>query len=260
VSESLLERSTRVIEAIVEAGEPIGPRALARATGIDRSAVGRILKQLAALGMLTAQDGSYSPGTRLYGIGRGLSAQDSLPRAAHATLAGLVQEFDETAYVCTWRGNSAVFLYEGQCSKPLRYVIELGRPVALHAGAAGRAILAGLPQDIASELISQQPLPSLTDATMTDLNELLEQRSRDLEVGYSVSRQERVEGGFAIASPYFDHNGTCLGSVVLSAPLSRLIDNQIDVMGQSVHSAADGLSARLGAHEAGLEQRPEITE
>lgn len=254
MSESLLERSTRVIEAIVEAGEPVGPRALARATGIDRSAVGRILKQLAALGMLTAADGSYSPGTRLYGISRGLSARDSLPRAAHATLASLVNEFDETAYVCTWRGNSAVFLYEGQCSKPLRYVIELGRPVALHAGAAGRAILAGLPEDTARELIGQEPLPSLTNATVTDLDKLLEQRTRDRQLGYSVSRQERVEGGFAIASPYFDHNGKCLGSVVLSAPLTRLIDDQVDVMGRSVHLAASRLSARLGAREPELEQ------
>ncbi len=247
MSESLLERSTRVIEAIVEAGEPVGPRALARDTGIDRSAVGRILKQLAELGMLTAQNGSYSPGPRLYGIGRALSALDTLPVAARATLASLVDEFDETAYVCTFRGNSAVFLYEGQCSKPLRYVIELGRPVALHAGAAGRAILAGLAEDTVRELLGDGPLPALTNATLTAPKDILQQRVRDREVGYSVSRQERVEGGFAVASPYFDHNGTCQGSVVVSAPVSRLIDDQLDVIGRSVHRAANDLSARLGA-------------
>jgi DNA-binding IclR family transcriptional regulator len=154
VSESLLARATAVTEAIVAAGEPVGPRALARATGIDRSAVGRILRQLAELGILTAENGSYSPGARLFKIGRVLSALDTLPAAANAALSSLVDEFDETSYVCTWQENSAVFLYEGQSSKPLRYVIELGRPVPLHAGAAGRAILSGLPAETVRELFS----------------------------------------------------------------------------------------------------------
>lgn len=247
MSESLLERATRVTEAIVEAGEPVGPRALARATGIDRSAVGRILKQLAELGMLTAVDGSYAPGPRLFTIGRVLSALDTLPVAAQAAVSSLVEEFDETSYVCTWRENSAVFLYEGQCSKPLRYVIELGRPVPLHAGAAGRAILAGLPEETVHELLGRGPLPALTDATITDVDTLIAQSTRDRQVGYSVSRQERVEGGFAIASPFFDRTGSCQGSVVLSAPVTRLADYDVDEIGRSVHRAAGGLSARLGA-------------
>ncbi|MFT4658098.1 MAG: DNA-binding IclR family transcriptional regulator, partial [Ilumatobacter sp.] len=175
MSESLLARATAVTEAIVAAGEPVGPRALARATGIDRSAVGRILRQLADLGILTAENGSYSPGVRLFKIGRVLSALDTLPAAANAALSSLVDEFDETSYVCTWQENSAVFLYEGRSSKPLRYVIELGRPVPLHAGAAGRAILSGLPAETVRELFSGDGLPALTEATITDVEALIEQ-------------------------------------------------------------------------------------
>jgi DNA-binding IclR family transcriptional regulator len=243
----MLDRAITLVEAVVQAGRPVGPRALARDTGIDRSAVSRILRQLSALGVLATEDGTYHPGGRLFTIGRALSAQDTLQAAASAVLAGLVAEYDETSYVCTLHGQSVVFLYECQSSKPVRYVVELGKPVPLHAGAAGRAILLGLPEPEARELLESGPLVALTDATVTDVDTLLEMRREDVGRGYSISREERVEGGAAVAAPFFDASGACRGSVVLTCPLTRYRAIDGDAVGRSVHAAATLLSARLGA-------------
>jgi DNA-binding IclR family transcriptional regulator len=243
----LLARTTIILEAVVEAGKPVGPRSLARSTGIDRSAVGRILKQLAALDVLAAADGEYGPGPRLFTLGRVLSALDTLPAAATSVLADLVAEFDETSYVCTWTGESALFLYEWQSSKPLRFVVELGRPIPLHAGAAGRAIIAGLNEDVVRDVFRSQELPALTAATVVEVDELIRIRTIDRERGYSVSEGERVEGGVAIGTPFFDRNGACQGSVVLTAPLSRATNYDLNEVGQAVGIAARTLSARLGA-------------
>lgn len=237
-----------MIEAVVEAGRPIGPRALARITGIDRSAVGRILQQLDAIGVLIGGDGRYQPGPRLFMLGRTLSALDTLPSAAGSVLDELVSQFDETSYVCTLHGDSAVFVYECQSSKPLRYVVELGKPVPLHAGAAGRAILAGLPEPQARALLGSERLPALTEQTITDIGELLATRACDLRRGYSVSREERVEGGVAVAAPFFDNRNRCQGSVVLTCPLSRFVDSSESSIGEAVRLAAETLSARLGAN------------
>ena len=176
----MLDRAVTVVEAVVRAGQPVGPRALARDTGIDRSAVGRILRQLSDLGVLAKENGTYHPGARLFTIGRVLSAQDTLQAAASAALSGLVAVYDETSYVCTLHGQSVVFLYECQSSKPLRYVVEIGKPVPLHAGAAGRAILLGLSEDDARQLLAAGPLVALTDATITSVDTLLDIRREDL--------------------------------------------------------------------------------
>lgn len=247
MTDGLLARAATVMEAVAEAGEPIGPRALARATGIDRSAVGRILQQLTAIGILTGVDGRYSPGPRLFTIGRTLSALDTLPIAASSVLSGLVDEFDETSYVCLLHGNSAVFMYEQQSSKPLRYVVELGKPVPLHAGAAGRSILAGLPLKTAEELLSQTKLVALTTHTICEIETLLERRAEDLQQGYSVSREERVDGGVAVAAPFFDNMDRCHGSVVLTSPLSRFDGYDEPAIGAAVRVAADTLSSRMGS-------------
>ena len=247
MAESLLSRVVSIIEAVVDAGEPVGPRALARNTQIDRSAVGRILQQLDSLDVLSGVEGKYEPGPRLFALGRTLSALDTLPNAATSVLASLVATFDETSYVCVLHGGAAVFLYESQSSKPLRYVVDLGRPVPLHAGAAGRAILAGVSEETARSLLETAPLEKLTDNTVCDVDELLAMRGRDVKAGYSISLGERVEGGAAVAAPFFDRAGSCQGSIVLTAPISRFAHVDQPVVGEALKLAGATLSSRLGA-------------
>ena len=241
---SILERSITIIEGLVDHGEPVGPRELARRTGIDRSAVSRILLQLTNIKVIEKSEAGYGPGTRLFEIARLLGALDTLPAAAHATLSRLVEKFDETCYVCVVHGDAAVFLYEEQSTKPLRYVADLGRPVPLHAGAAGRAILAGMPRDQAAHLLGKGPLPALTANTVTEPSTVLNMAESDADLGYTVSNGERVEGGVAVASAFFDQSGTCLGSVVFTSPVDRFPEPE--VIGAEVKAAAVALSARLG--------------
>jgi IclR family transcriptional regulator, acetate operon repressor len=244
-SPSLTERIFRVIEAVVDAAEPVGPRGLARSLGIDRSAVGRILQQLGEMEVLERRPEGYVPGPRLMGLSRILAAQDTLPEAVGPVLGALVDRFDETCYVCAFHGDVAVFTHEIQSSKPLRFVVELGRPVPLYAGAAGRAILSALDADSVRALIGDGPLPRLTDSSIVDVGELLEQAAADRQRGYTGSMEERVVGGAAIAAPFFDHMGRCQGSVVFTIPISRLDENQVDEIGKAVAAAGRALSDRL---------------
>jgi DNA-binding IclR family transcriptional regulator len=243
---TLTDRIIKIVESVVDAGEPVGPRGLARNTGIDRSAVGRILQQLGELDVLERRAEGYVPGPRLFVLGRILSALDTLPNAIRPLLGRLVAEFDETFYVCALHGEVAVFTHEIQSSKPLRFVVELGRPVPLHAGAAGRAILAGLSREEASVLIGKRPLPGLARNTITDPIELLEQALADRERGYAVSIEERVAGGASVAAPFFDHTNHCQGSVVFTAPLTRFEAERTGEIGRALAGAARELSNRLG--------------
>ena len=251
MAENQLARAISIIESLVRIGDPVGPRAIAREAEIDRSAVGRILQQLVELDVLVGTDGKYEVGPRLFTMARAVSSLDTLPIAASSVLSALVGEYDETSYVCTLHGSEAVFLYESQSSKPLRYVVELGKPVPLHAGAAGRAILAGLAEPVAKDLLSKASLDQVTDETVSDIEELLRRRSVDVERGFSISREERVEGGAAVAAPFYDSSGQCQGSIVLTSPLTRFATYDSEQSGESIRDAAAMLSIRLGAPNGG---------
>ncbi|MPZ72584.1 MAG: hypothetical protein GEU74_05030 [Nitriliruptorales bacterium] len=243
----LTERTINVLEAVVDAGSPVGPRGLARVLGIDRSAVGRILKQLFEIEVLDRTADGYVPGPRLLAQARVLSAVDALAGAVDPVLGALVERFDETCYVCTFRWDTAVFTHELQSSKPLRFVVQLGRTVPLHAGAGGRAILAGLPPDRVAALVGRCPLPALTINTVCDVDRLLELAAEDRHRGFSVSLEERIPGGAAIAAPFFDQYSRCVGSVVFTSPLARLDHDRIDEIGAAVATAAQELSRHLAS-------------
>lgn len=255
-AQNLVGRLIEIIEAVVDAGEPVGPRGLARNIGIDRSAISRVLQQLNELGVLVRNQDGYTPGPRLYYIGRLLTARDTLPSAARSVLDGLVSRFDETCYVCTLQGDSIVFLYGVQSSNPVRYVVDIGTSSPLHAGAAGRAILAALPSDQAREILERVDLVAWTSRTLRSVDTLLRIAAEDAERGFTVSFEERVAGGSAVAAPYFDGSGRCQGSVVLSCPAVRFDPERVDEIGAAVRSAADALSARLGHDVAYSMARP----
>jgi IclR family acetate operon transcriptional repressor len=242
------ERVLRLIEAVAEREDGIGVRGLALEIDIDRSAVSRMLRQLSALGALEAAGvpGRYVIGPRLYALASAVSARDHLLRAARPQLQDLVVTSRETAYLGVREGNEVVYRDVVECSQPVRYVAPLGRGSPLHAGAGGRAILAGLPRDEACSLLEASELGALTANTIVSLEELMVRIDADREQGFSFSVGERVATGAAVGAPFYDGFGTCVGSLVVAFPAERLSEHSIPELGLNVRQAADRLSSRLG--------------
>lgn len=241
-------RLVHVLEALAAAEEGLGVREASRQTGIDKSSVSRLLAQLVDLGMVTQEQasGRYLVGPRLYAFGAALVARDSLTRAARPILERLAAAFDETCYLAVREPSGFAFRAKVDCTRPIRYMIELGHVAPLHAGAAGRAILAGLTDDEVDEALGGGPLERLTDATVTDRRALRALAEADRRRGYAVSRGERVRGGTAVAAPFFDASALCRGSIVFTRPAERHRDDDIPEKGAAVVRAASELSSRLG--------------
>jgi IclR family acetate operon transcriptional repressor len=249
---STVGRIALVLEALATTDGGVGPRSLARDSGIDRSAASRILRQLADVGLAVPADipGRYAVGPRLFAIAGAVAARDELRTAARPALEALAVRFNETTYLATLESDRVVYRDVIQSTQPIRYVAELGIPSPLHAGAAGRAVLAGL-DDIAFEAwLSSAELASLTPDTIRDGDVLRTTRATDRTRGYAVSRGERVPGGAAVAAPFVDGAGRVRGSLVVSLPAERLPGGREREIGTELASRAGELSRRLGATPA----------
>jgi IclR family acetate operon transcriptional repressor len=157
-----------------------------------------------------------------------------------------VAQFNETCYLATRELDQIMFREKIDCGHTLRYVIDAGERVALHAGAGGRAILAGLPPEEVDEVLERIELSSLTPRTITDRDKLRRQAAKDRRRGYSMSTGERVVGGCAIAAPYFRAGGACQGSIVFTCPASRFDTRSAPAIAEAVVAASRRLSTRLG--------------
>lgn len=225
----------------------IGARDAERATGIDRSAVSRIFRQLESVGWAEQVDdrGTYTAGPQLFAAAAAVRQRDSLWRAAAPLLHELTDRFDETTYVARRRDHQVVFQDKVECSQTIRYVVELNQPFPLTTGAAGRAILSALSRNEIEQIVADG-LHAYTPTTITDPDKYRTQLDRDRRLGYAYSKSGWVPRGAGVASPFFDAAGTCSGAITVSAPIDRLTPTAVRSIGPAVRDAARRLSNRLG--------------
>lgn len=243
----VLGRAITLLELVSTHTGGIGVREAARQTGIDRSAVSRILTQFEEMGYVEQERdrGLYSAGPKLFSIVAALGERDTLVKAAEPFLKALVARYNETCYVAARVEDSLVFRSKVDCEHTIRYVIELGKPFSLVGGASGMAILAGMTAEESDRIIATG-LHAHTAQSITDPEEFRRQLEKDRELGYSYSPGRWVPNGAGIAAPFFDATGRCAGAITLSCPADRLAMFSIEEVGESIRQSAEELSRRLG--------------
>lgn len=248
LTSSVTWRAVTLLELVSRSDTGVGVREAARLTGIDRSAVSRLLTQLEEIGWVAQvrDRGLYTVGPRLFAVGAAVRARDSLWNAAEPILQRVVDRHGETCYLTVRQDRQVVFREKVDCSHRIRYVVELGTSFDLTTGAAGRAILAGMPDDQVDEVIAKGLLPHTT-RSLTDPGAYRREIEEDRRLGYSVSVRRWIEDGAGVASPFFDATGTCVGALTLSCPADRLQERLIPEIGRSMLEASRELSARLGS-------------
>jgi DNA-binding IclR family transcriptional regulator len=245
---SVVAKIVPLLEAVASAEDGISVREIARATGIDRSAVSRLFRQLEDLDMVeqSAVSGRFLPGPRLSSMGQILNRHGWLERVAQPVLQVLVERFDETCYLMAREFDQVRYQERVDCRQAIRYVVELGETSPLHVGAGGRAVLLGMPADEVDKYLSRADLSAITPDTVTSLDTIREMTDQDRSRGYTLSLGERVKGGRGVAAPVFRADGECLGSLMWTCPQARFDPAQVPEVAEAVQQASRELSRRLG--------------
>jgi DNA-binding IclR family transcriptional regulator len=239
-------RIVSVIDALARA-EPggIGVRELAIETGISRSAVHRVLAHLAGLGYanLLPQE-RYEAGPLALAWAQLLAGDHSFKSAVHDALLHVVADFDESAYAFEYspEKHDLVVASGAQTSQPVRYLLEIGSRAPLHAGAAGKAVLAFLDDSVVDEL----ELPRLTPTTVVDRDRLRDDLATIVERGYALSEGERINDAFGVAAPVFGDVGVA-GAITITVPRYRFDKSKVSELAEGVVAAAAAASHLLTA-------------
>jgi DNA-binding IclR family transcriptional regulator len=103
----VLDRSLRILEALADVDESLGPADLARHLSLHKTTIHRLLMVLAQHGLLRRDPrlGKYSLGVKLFELGSSAVARFNLRDCAEQRL---VNETRETAHVCIVDGHEMV--------------------------------------------------------------------------------------------------------------------------------------------------------
>jgi IclR family transcriptional regulator, acetate operon repressor len=221
---------------------------ISAATGLPKPTAHRILKTLAEHGFARADGkGRYAAGPRVLTLaGRLLSRLDPAEEAGH-TLRGLQAETRLTVHLGAYGADEVVYIAKLEAPAPYQMPSRVGMSVPLHATAIGKAILAALSDEEAGRVCARAGLRPRTPKTITEARALITQLTEIRERGYALDDEENETGIRCVGAAVYDHTDQVMGGVSLSWLAFSNPSRPVPELGGHVVTAADAISARLGA-------------
>jgi len=220
---------------------------IARELGIARSTSHRVLAVLQHFEFIVQdkETRAYVRGPALVDVG--LAALDHLAvrRAAHIPIRMLRDEIGETVEVCVLDGPMAVVVDVAEGLMPLRVVDTLGDRVSSHLSAAGKAMLAALPEDEVLRLFPTAELERVTESSIGARDKLVEELAQIRTLGYATTVGEAGYEFVGAAAAIVDEVGGLCGAVTVALPRSRASADFAVVLGPQVERTARAVGAML---------------
>lgn len=224
-----LQRSVRLLRVLAAPqANGFALTELERATGLPHATVYRLLQQLCDEGLVV-----YKSEARRYVLGPlvfelGLAAADHCDIRAKCaqSMHSILQATQDTCYLVIRSGADAVCIDRREGTFPIRVLtLDVGSRRPLGVGAAGLAILSGLPEDEVTQIIAAnaerlQPFNRLTEQLVTDHVE--ETRKR----GFAVSGNWVTLGVTGVGVSLDDANGRPFGALSVSAVNHRMPEDR----------------------------------
>lgn len=213
---------------------------LSNALDIPKSTVSIHLSTLYDNRYVDKEDGEYVVGLKYLRTGEYAKRHHSLSTVVQPTLDRLAAETGEIVWYMVEEHGKGVYLNKSLGENAVQPVGRVGKRVFLHDIAAGKAILAHLPEDRVRWIVDEHGLTEQTEATISDPDELFDVIERVRERGYALNRDEHFVGFRAAAAPVLIE-GDVHGSVVVSGPTSRMSDERLteDVASLVVDAASE---------------------
>jgi DNA-binding IclR family transcriptional regulator len=216
-----LERAIDIVEFLKRNGAA-SLNSVTDELGCAKSTAHRHLKTLEAHGFLVQEDDDYRLGVRFLDYGVVARERYDLFQEAKPRVDELAEQTDEKIWCTVEEHGRSIHIYGARGKHSVRTHARVGRRNYLHQHAAGKAILAHLPETRVAEIIETHGLPARTAATITDPEELLAELETVRERGYAFNFEESVDGLHAVGAPITGQDGFARGAISISGPANRL--------------------------------------
>lgn len=221
--------------------------------GLSKATVYRILNSLQKKDFVArdSHTGKYFLHWGLLGLASAsIYRSHGLVQCAYPAMERLWRLTSETITLYVRRGTSRLCVAELPSPHPLRFTAGVGVTVPLHAGSPGKLLMAYMPQQELEEVIKHIELAALTQKTITDRENLLEELKQIRERGWATSFGERIDGGSSLSVPIWNNRREVVASLNILAPYSRVGEEKIMSYLPALKECAREISSRLGGTDS----------
>lgn len=195
---------------------------LAEELDIAPSTVYRHLQTLRKYGYVVKEADFYRLGLQFLTLGGYIRDRKSEYELAKEAVEDLAEQTHERVQFEVEEQGERIFIYTATGEHAVQAKGTVGRRGPLHCSAAGKAILAELPNSRVMEIIEQHGLECVTENTITDSNALLEELEEIREQGIAFNLEESTVGLRAVAATVKTPDDEVLGALSISGPAHRM--------------------------------------
>ena len=245
-----VERALSLLEAVAMSAEPVPLAHLTQVLGIDPSSVFRLANTLKRRGFLANPNGRkhYVLGPAVWRLSREYDWSRMLITICRDAVKALATRTGETAHLAVREGRQVFFIdHHAAGDQGVIVAGQTGKLMPLHCTAHGKALLADFGLTELKALYGTSPLERYTARTSVSLPDLARACRSVRARGFSADEGEFLEDVRCVAAPVRDRGGLVIGSIGVSAPVTRMFEGRDAVLAQHVRDTAEHINALLGA-------------
>lgn len=238
--------SLRIVHTLGEADGSVGVSELARELDLPVSTVHSHLTTLEDCEYVTKHGSEYDLGYRFLEIGGHIRHGSRLFEYAKPKVDQLAEEFGDKVSLCVYDHGLIAHTYIAKGEEAIETDTFTGIRLPPHSSAAGKAILAHLPEAERREVLDRRGLPQDGPNTITDRETLLAELEEIRDDGVAFDRQERLEGIRSVAAPIPRDGDRPDAAISVSAPVSRMAGVRFDrTIPERVRNIAETIRIKL---------------
>ena len=243
-----VDRALHIIETLAEDDEGYRLSDLAVRTGLSTSTAHRLLTTLEKRRFVQFDPtcSKWHVGAQSFAVGATFTRRRNFVAQTIPYLRKLRDLTRETANLAVVDDESIIVLTRVESREIMRSLTKVGGRVAMVASGVGKAVLATYADEDVGAIIRHHGMPRLTEKTITRPSDLFRELERVRRQGYAIDDEEACMGLRCIAAVVYNDCSEPLAAISVSGMTSRLTDDRLTALGQTVRDVAAELTVALG--------------
>src|SRR6478736_72332 len=243
-----VDRALLIIETLAEDDEGYRLSDLSVRTGLSTSTVHRLLATLEKRRFVAFDRGEskWHIGAQAFTVGATFARRRNFSAQAVPYLRKLRDLTRETANLAVVDDEFIVVLTRAESREIMRSLTKVGGRVAMVASGVGKAVLATYSDEDVNAIIRHHGMPRLTEKSIVRPGDLFRELEKIRRQGFAVDDEEACMGLRCVAAVVYSDCSEPLAAISVSGMTSRLTDERLPTLGETVREVAAELTLALG--------------
>ncbi len=221
---STLAKGLAVLNAFGPERPRLSLKEIAEITGWSKTTTHRLTHTLTHLSYLHHDSRSklFQLGPQIFTLGVRVIQTLDLRQIARPIMERTFAKLGVTMDLATLDREWMVVIYRREAMDAVNLRLPIGTCLDLHCTALGKAALSALPPGELEPVLNQINLEKKTPRTLIDAKALRKDLERTRKRGYSLNKEEYVQGMVALGAPLINIESRVMGAISFSFPVWTL--------------------------------------